>query len=129
VQTMNPNPPIDLAQVLYGLLILLGIGFVLTLLLFGWVIWRIKRIKLPQDADFFTALRYTPLTVVVLLDLMDLSMDFLSAPFAWTLLGYLGLKPLRGVTVVESLIPGTQLLPTMTLAWLFARYIDPQRRI
>ena len=126
---MNPTPSIALTQILYLLLILLGIGLVLTLLLLGWVIWRIKRIKLPPDADFFTALRYTPLAVVVLLDLMDLSMDFLSAPFAWTLLGYLGLKPLRGVTVVESLIPGTQLLPTMTLAWLIARYIDPERRI
>jgi hypothetical protein len=126
---MNPNPPIDLTQILHWLLFLLGGGLLFTLLLLGWVIWRIKRIKLPQEADFFTALRYTPLAVVVLLDLMDLSMDFLSAPFSWTLLGYLGLKPLRGVTVVESLIPGTQLLPTMTLAWLIARYIDPQRRI
>jgi hypothetical protein len=126
---MNPNPQIDLTQVLYLLLILLGIGLTLTLLLLGWVVWRIKRIKLPPDAEFFTALRYTPLSVVILLDLMDLSMDFLSAPFAWTLLSYLGLKPLRGVTVVESLIPGTQLLPTMTLAWLVARYIDPARQM
>ena len=126
---MNPSPTIDLTQILYLLLILLGIGLVLTLLLLGWVIWRIKRIKLPPGADFFTALRYTPLIVVILLDLMDLSMDFLSAPFSWTLLGYLGLAPLRGVTVVESLIPGTQFLPTMTVAWLIARYIDPARRI
>jgi hypothetical protein len=33
--------------------------------------------------------------VVVLLDLLDFSLDFLSAPFAWVLLGYLGLEKLR----------------------------------
>jgi hypothetical protein len=42
------------------------------------------------------------------------------------LLGYLGLKPLRGVTVMESLIPGTQFLPTMTVAWIIARWTRPK---
>jgi hypothetical protein len=63
----------------------------------------------------------------VLLDLLDLGLDFFSAPVAWVILTKLGLGPLRGVTVVESLIPGTQFIPTMTLAWLFARYFDPNR--
>lgn len=75
-----------------------------------------------------TALQATPLAVVVLLDLLDLSLDFLSAPFAWVVLGYLGLKPLRGVTMVESLIPGTQVLPTMTAAWLFVRIRNRMQR-
>jgi hypothetical protein len=66
--------------------------------------------------------------VVILLDLLDFSLDFLSAPFSWTLLGYLGLKPLRTVTMVESTIPGTQFLPTMTTAWIIARLTDPRRR-
>ena len=48
--------------------------------------------------------------------------DF-SAPIAWPLLGRLGLTPLRQVTVIEELIPGTQVIPTMTLAWLAARII------
>ncbi len=126
---MSPNPPIDLAQALRVFLILAGIGLLLTLLLLGWVVWRVRRIQLPPDADFLTALRLTPLAVVVLLDLLDFSLDFLSAPFSWTLLGYLGLKPLRGVSVVEALIPGTQFLPTMTVAWLLARYVFPDRQI
>jgi hypothetical protein len=126
---MNPNPPIDLAQALRVFLILAGIGLLLTLILLGWVIWRVRRIRLPPDADFLTALRLTPLAVVILLDLLDFSLDFLSAPFSWTLLSYLGLKPLRGVTIVEALIPGTQFLPTMTVAWLLARYVFPASQL
>lgn len=48
--------------------------------------------------------------MVLLLDLLDFSLDFLSAPIAWVILG------MRGVAVVEVLIPGTQFIPTMTLA-------------
>ena len=68
----------------------------------------------------------SPPIVVILLDLLDMSLDFLSAPIAWTLLGHLGLSPLRGVTVVESLIPGTQLLPTMTASWIISRLFLPE---
>jgi hypothetical protein len=103
-----------------------AIGLGLTLLLLGWVIWRVRRIQLPQEAGFFTALRATPLIVVILLDLLDMSLDFLSAPIAWTLLSYLGLAPLRGVTVVASLIPGTQLLPTMSIFWIISRIFLPE---
>jgi len=112
-------------NLLYGLLILIGAALALALLLLGWVLWRVRRIDLPQDADFMTTLRMTPLTVVILLDLLDFSLDFLSAPIGWALLSYLGLKPLRGVTAVEGLIPGTQMLPTMTLAWIIARFTKP----
>jgi hypothetical protein len=122
---MDPNFSIDWRALFYAALAVAGVGLVLSLLLLGWVIWRVRRINIPEDADPLTALRATPFTVVVLLDLLDFSLDFLAAPFAWTLLGYLGLKPLRGVTVVESLIPGTQFLPTMTVAWIIARLTRP----
>lgn len=125
---MDGTPSIDLARFLTIALVLIGIGLVLSLLLLGWVVWRVKRINLPPGADALTTLRLTPLVVVVLLDLLDFSLDFLSAPFSWALLSYLGLKSLRSVTVVESIIPGTQFLPTMTAAWLFARLTDPKRR-
>lgn len=122
---MEPN--IDLRQVLYFLLILAGIGLLLSLIVLAYVLWQVKRIRLPPDADLLMTLRATPLSVVILLDLLDLSLDFLSAPFAWALLGYLGLQKLRGVTVVESLIPGTQFIPTMTAAWVIARVIKTER--
>jgi hypothetical protein len=100
-----------------------AVGLTLSLAVLGWVLWRVRKIQLPVGADALTALHMTPLAVVILLDLLDLSLDIFSAPVSWTILGYLGLSPLRGVTVVESLIPGTQLLPTMTLAWLAARWL------
>jgi hypothetical protein len=100
------------------------IGLVFALMLMAWILWRVKRIQLPPDADFLTTLRATPLSVVLLLDVLDLTFDFLAAPFAWTLLGYLNLRALRGVTIVESIIPGTQFLPTMTATWIFVRLAE-----
>jgi hypothetical protein len=111
----------------YTLLALFGIALVLALLLMGWVIWRVRRIQLPPNADVFTALRATPLSVVLLLDLLDFSLDFLSAPIAWVILGRLGLAPLRGVAIVEELIPGTQFIPTMTIGWVVARLWPPRQ--
>jgi hypothetical protein len=114
---------IDLTQFFYTLLLVLGGALVIAVLLLGWVIWSVRRINLPPNADFFTALRATPFIVVLVLDLLDFSLDFLSTPIAWVLLSYLGLKPLRTVTTVEILIPGTQFLPTMTTAWIIARFV------
>lgn len=118
---MIENASIDWNTVAFVLLFLFGISLGLSALLLGWVIWRVRRIQLPPDADFVVALRATPLAVVILLDLLDFGLDFMSAPFSWTLLTYLGLTPLRGITVVESLIPGTQVLPLMTLGWFAVR--------
>lgn len=109
---------------LYVLLGLMAAGLVLSTILIIWVIWRVRRIDLPAGADAITALQRTPFIVVLLLDLLDLGLDFFSVPLTWPLLGRLGLAPLRGVTVIEGLIPGTQLVPTMTLAWLFARWLS-----
>ena len=114
---------IDLKQLFPIILIVLGAGLVISLVLIGLLIFTIRRINLPPDADVITALRATPLMVVITLDLLDFSLDFLSAPFSWALLSRLGLKPLRAITVIESLIPGTQFIPTMTAAWIAARLI------
>ena len=109
---------------IFLLLGLMASGLFLSILLAIWVIWRVRRIDLPAGADAITALQRTPFIVVLLLDLLDLGLDFFSVPLTWPLLGRLGLAPLRGVTVIEGLIPGTQLVPTMTLAWLFARWLS-----
>jgi len=103
----------------------LGFG----LLLLAWVAWQVRRIDVPDGADFAETLRYTPFTVVVMIDLLDFALDFLGAPVAWVILDRLGLKALRGVATVEALLPFTQLIPTMTLAWIGVRLfnIDPAR--
>jgi hypothetical protein len=112
---------IDWRTWLLAFVLIAGAGLALALILLAWILWRVRRIQLPEGTGFLATLRATPLIVVILLDLLDMSLDFLSAPISWTLLGHLGLSPLRGVTTVESLIPGTQLLPTMTVSWIFAR--------
>jgi len=66
-------------------------------------------------------MRATPLSVAILLDLLDFTFDIFSIPFTWVLLGYLGLQPLRTVTIIEALIPGTQFIPLLTIAWIIAR--------
>ena len=98
-------------------LVLAGVLIVLTYR-------RLKRIRIPPGADFVTTLRHVPLTLVLFLDLLDFGLDFFSAPIAWVILGRLGLQSLRGVTVVEEIIPGTQFLPTMTAAWFAARLLS-----
>jgi hypothetical protein len=120
---MEPILNIELRQLVIFLAVVMTGLLTLTAVLFAYIIWRIKKINLPLNADPITALRRTPLSVVIVLDLLDLSLDFLSAPLAWALLTRLGLSPLRGAAAIVSLIPGTQLLPTMTLAWFIARAI------
>ena len=84
---------------------------------------KIRKLDVPPNASFIETLYYTPLLVVIAVDLLDLVFDFLAAPISWTLLDRLGLKALRGVSTVEALIPGTQLIPTMTLCWIGARLL------
>lgn len=85
---------------------------------------RLRHLRLPSDADFTTCLRAVPISVVIILDLLDFGLDVFSVPIAWVLLGKLGLQGLRGITIFEEIIPGTQLLPTMTLAWIGIRIYD-----
>jgi hypothetical protein len=105
------------------LLITMVISLVLALLLLLIVIRQVRKIDIPPDADFHETLLLTPFSVVLMIDLLDLGLDFLAAPVAWVILDRLGLKALRGVSAVEALIPATQIIPTMTLAWVGARFL------
>ena len=105
------------------MLVAMLLSVILASLLLVLTYRRLKRIRIPPGADFLTTLRHVPLTLALFLDLLDFGLDFFSVPIAWTILGRLGLQSLRGVTVVEELIPGTQFLPTMTAAWLVARLL------
>jgi hypothetical protein len=114
---------INVRVLLYVAAGLFALGLVLAAAVAAWVVVRVRRLRIPAGAGFWDALRLTPFSVVLLLDLLDFSLDIFGAPLAWAALSYLGLRPLRAVTVVESLVPGTQLLPTMTVAWLAARLL------
>jgi hypothetical protein len=82
---------------------------------------QVSEIDIPPEADFFETLQHIPITLPLALDLLDLVFDIFSAPISWIILELLGLQALQLVTVFEGIVPGTQLLPTMTFAWLLAR--------
>lgn len=111
----------DWTKIGWIILGIMALALILALTLLALTYRNLKRIQIPQDADFFTTLRHVPLTLVIILDLLDLALDFLSAPVGWLILSYFGLERLRMLTVVESLIPGTQFIPTLTGAWLLAK--------
>ena len=101
----------------------MAVSFVLGILLLLLVLRWIRRIDVPPGADFTETLLYTPLVVVITVDLLDFALDILSAPISWMVLDRLGLKALRGVAAVEGLLPFTQFIPTMTLCWFGARLL------
>jgi len=84
----------------------------------------IRRLGIPRDADFFTTMRYVPLGLVVLLDLLDFGLDIFSAPIIWIALDRMGLPNLRNKATVEALIPVTNVVPTFTLCWFAARLLN-----
>jgi len=98
----------------------------LSLLLLS--IKKIRRLQIPPDATFTETLSYTPFLLVVAIDLLDLGLDILAAPLSWAILDWLNLKALRGVASVEALIPGTQMIPTLTLCWLAVHFLGLDNR-
>ncbi len=111
------------------LLSMMSVALVLAIILLVIIIIQIRRINVPPNAGFAETLLYTPLLVVLFLDVLDLALDFLSAPIAWIVLDRLGLKGLRGVATVESLIPFTQAIPVMTMSWIGVRLFGKDRFI
>lgn len=112
---------VDLLKIV-GLLMLTALvlaGVVLTI-----AVRKLRRIRLPADADFFTAVRAVPLSLVVGLDLLDFALDVFSAPIMWVLLNRTGLQALRNTAAIEALIPITGPIPTLTIAWFAARLFN-----
>ncbi len=83
----------------------------------------LRRLRVPPDADFATTLRLVPLPVVVVLDLLDFGLDIFAAPLVWLVLSRYRLQALRNVAAFEALIPFTQVLPTLTTAWVVVRIL------
>lgn len=103
--------------------IMLG-ALLLAVVVLAMAIRKLRRIRLPPDADFFTAIRAVPFSLVVGLDLLDLGLDVFSTPIIWFILNRTGLQSLRNVAAFEAFLPFTGPIPTLTLAWLAARYLN-----
>ena len=88
----------------------------------------VAQIEVPEDADFFETLQVIPITVPLALDLLDMAFDVFSAPISWIILELLGLRALQMITIFEGLIPGTQLIPTLTVAWFIAKGMKKKTR-
>lgn len=104
----------------YGVFLVLIMGVCLALagLLLTIAQRQASKINIPDGADFVTTLQNTPFYVVLGIDLLDFALDFLATPITWVFLDQMGLKALRNVSAIEAVIPGTQLIPTLTLAWI-----------
>ena len=83
----------------------------------------LRRLRVPPNADLATTLRIVPLSLVVVLDLLDLGLDVFAAPIVWIVLSRYRLQALRNSAAVEALIPFTQAIPTLTIAWLGVRIL------
>lgn len=111
----------ELVDLLKIFAVIAAVALVLAIGVLFYAIRKLKRIRVPADADFFTAVRAVPLSLVIGLDLLDLALDVLSAPIIWTILNRTGLQALRNTAAIEALIPITGPIPTLTIAWFAAR--------
>lgn len=84
----------------------------------------IRQMRVPPNAGFFTTLRYVPLSLVILLDLLDFGLEFLAAPISWVILDRMNLNGLRDKAAIEALIPFTGAVPTFTIGWFATRLFE-----
>lgn len=101
---------------------IMGLSFLGFLLLIGFAVRQVRKVHVPPDADFTETLLLVPFTIVLAIDLLDLALDILAAPFVWLILDRLGLKALRNIAAVEALLPFTQPIPTLTVCWIAVRW-------
>jgi hypothetical protein len=120
---------VELKTVVAAIGVVLVVALALAGVLLARVYGRLRKIRLPPDADFFTTVRAVPLSFLVALDLLDLGLDVFSTPIIWILLNRLKLQSLRNVASFEALLPFTGPIPTLTLAWVAARLFNLGQKI
>jgi hypothetical protein len=111
-------------NILTTLLLIMAVCVVASLLGLFALARSIRRLRVPPDADFFTTMRYVPITLVILLDMLDFGLDIFAAPISFIVLDRMGLRGLRNKAAIEALIPFTQPIPTFTLGWIAARTLN-----
>ena len=121
---MTPDEFLQLIQnsaSLIGIFVLSCIALFLFFLALAYR--RLRHLDIPPDADLTETLQVIPFFLVLAIDFLDLGLDFLAAPIVWIVLDRFGLKALRNVSTIEAIIPFTNPIPTMTLAWLAVRVL------
>ena len=113
-----------LTEVLSFLLFIMGVCLVLAVIGLAAIAQSIRKLQVPRDADFFTTMHYVPLSLMILLDMLDFALDIFAAPISWIVLDRMGVPNLRNKAAVEALIPFTGPIPTFTIAWFLARFLD-----
>jgi hypothetical protein len=113
-----------LRSILTILLIAMGVSVVVACIGLVALARGIRRLRIPSDADFFTTMRYIPLLLAIMLDLLDFGLDIFSAPIIWVALDRMGLYNLRNKATIEALIPITNVIPTFTVCWFAARLFN-----
>lgn len=116
----------DLRTLGLAVAIWVGVCLTLALILFLLIAHKVRRLNIPPGAGFGETLLYTPLLLVLAIDLLDLGLDVLAAPVTWVLLDRIGLKALRNISAVEALIPFTGPIPTLTISWIWVRLFGPR---
>ena len=115
----------EVSGYIQNLLVIIGLtAVVLTaggLVLLWWSHKRIRRLRIEPDTELGETLRKVPLGLMIALDLLDMGLDFLSAPFVWVFLDRMGWNKLRNLATAAAAVPGTQFLPVLTVSWIFAR--------
>lgn len=126
---MNPDITVIefLRQSLLIIVLCMGGALIGAIALLITAARQIRDLDIPEDADFFETLQHVPITVPIALDLLDLAFDFFAAPIAWVILELMGLQALQMITVLEGIIPGTQVIPTLTIAWVLSRTIKKRQ--
>lgn len=114
----------ELETILTTLGVVILIALILAAIVLAVALRKLKRIRLPPNADFFTTVRAVPLSLVIGLDLLDLGLDVFSTPIIWFILNRTGLQALRNVASFEALLPFTGPVPTLTIAWFAARWLN-----
>ena len=113
-----------LGSILTMLLIAMAVSVVVACIGLIALARSIRRLRIPPDADFFTTVRYIPLLLAIMLDLLDFGLDIFSAPIMWVALDRMGLDNLRNKATIEALIPVTNVIPTFTVCWFAARLLN-----
>jgi len=89
-----------------------------------WLVVRmVRRMTVRLNDSELLALRSVSVVLPLSIDAVDFGLDFFGAPLAWFIANQSALKPLRGASFFEGLMPGTQLIPSTTLGWWWANHV------